>query len=244
LYIQSFNPNQAIALSQGYRSAVTAFPVAFRPGPQGSTVVYAFNPALGQGTGLNPLANPALSTAYNPALLSGVTPWANPAMMSAAWANPAATGMFSPAANPMAAAWGNPMATAWGQPFINPAIQGYVNPFLSGQFMGVPGGTIQSSAGLAQMRVDLHETNSDIVVAAELPNVSLNDLNLTVTDDSLSISATAFAGGQATSLYRSIALPTTIRAEQVEATYSNGILEIRAPKADIASRRRVKINVA
>ncbi|MEW6574515.1 MAG: Hsp20/alpha crystallin family protein [Bacillota bacterium] len=144
----------------------------------------------------------------------------------------------------MTAAWSHPLATAWNQPFINPAIQGYINPFISGQFMGLGGATIQSSAGLAQMRVDLHETNSDVVVAAELPNVSLNDLNLTVTDDSLSISATAFAGGQATSLFRTIALPASIKAEQVEATYANGILEIRAPKADVATRRRVKINVA
>ncbi|MEW6448157.1 MAG: Hsp20/alpha crystallin family protein [Bacillota bacterium] len=261
MYIQSMNPNQSVALSQGYRSTATAFPVALRPSPQGNTVVYAFNPALTQGINVNPLANPAFSMAYNPALLSGASAWANPAMLSVAWVNPAAgTGMLSPAINPMAAAWTNPLATAWSnpmtatwshplaiawnQPFINPAIQGYVNPFISGQFMGLGGATIQSSAGLAQMRVDLHETNSDVVVAAELPNVSLNDLNLTVTDDSMSISATAFAGNQVTSLFRTIALPASIKAEQVEATYSNGILEIRAPKADVATRRRVKINVA
>lgn len=255
MYIQTFNPNQAVALSQGYRGAVTAIPVAVRPSPQGNTVVYAFNPALAQGMAVNPLMQPTLSFAYNPALFSGAT-LANPALMSTAWANPAlATGMMTAALNPMVSAW-NPAPTPLVNPaisafnpavtaFANPAIQqAYINPFLTGQFMmGIPGATIQSSAGLAQMRVDLHETNSDVVVAAELPNVSLNDLNLTVTDDSISIAATAFAGGQATSLYRTIALPCSIKAEQVEATYSNGILEIRAPKADVATRRRVKINV-
>ncbi|WP_334109439.1 Hsp20/alpha crystallin family protein [Thermodesulfitimonas autotrophica] len=247
MYIQTFNPNQAVALSQGYRAATTAIPVAVRPSPQGNTVVYSFNPALAQGLTFNPMVNPALSLAYNPAMLSSAA-LANPFLMGTAWANPAlATGMMTPAISPVVSAWNpaasaiNPAATA----FANPALQqAYINPFLSGQFMmGLPGATIQSSAGLAQMRVDLHETNSDVVVAAELPNVSLNDLNLTVTDDSLSISATAFAGGQVTSLFRTIALPCSIKSEQVEATYSNGILEIRAPKADVATRRRVKINV-
>ena len=240
MYIQSFNPNQAVALSQGYRTAATAFPISLRPSPQGNTVVYAFNPALAQGMAFNPVLNPTFTWAYNPAMLSGIAAWSNPALLGAtAWANPAiGTGAVSPLINPA--------ATAWNNPVMNPLIQqGFVNPFVSGQMMmGVPGATIQSSAGLAQMRVDLHETNSDVVVAAELPNVSLNDLNLTVTDDSVSISATAFAGGQVTSLYRTVALPSSIKAEQVEATYANGILEIRAPKADVVTRRRVKVNVA
>ncbi|MEW6171531.1 MAG: Hsp20/alpha crystallin family protein [Bacillota bacterium] len=238
MYIQSFNPNQAVALSQGYRTSAAAFPVSIRPSLQGNTVVYAFNPAASQAMAINPIATQAMSLAYNPAILSGLAAWNNPALLGAtAWTNPAiGTGAVSP--------FINPAATAWSNPFINPAIQqGFVNPFLSGQMMGIPGATIQSSAGLAQMRVDLHETNSDVIVAAELPNISLNDLNLTVTDDSISISATAFAGAQATSLFRTVALPSSIKAEQVEATYANGILEIRAPKSDVVTRRRVKVNV-
>lgn len=85
-------------------------------------------------------------------------------------------------------------------------------------------------------------TAIDIVVTAELPNINVNDLNLTVTDDSLSISCTAFAGGIPTSLHRTIALPTSVKAEHVDATYSNGILEARLPKADISARRRIRVN--
>ncbi|MEW6183910.1 MAG: Hsp20/alpha crystallin family protein [Bacillota bacterium] len=233
MYIQSFNPNQAVALSQGFRSSAAAFPVSIRPSIQGNTVVYAFNPAAAQGMVLNPIANQAMSLAYNPAILSGLTAWNNPALLNAAIMN-----------QPITTAAISPLATAaWNNPFINPAIQqGFINPFLSGQ-IGIQGTAIQASTGLAQMRVDLHETNSDVIVAAELPNVSLNDLNLTVTDDSISISATAFAGAQATSLFRTVALPSSIKAEQVEATYANGILEVRAPKSDVVTRRRVKVNV-
>ena len=125
--------------------------------------------------------------------------------------------------------WSNQLAS---QAF-NPAIS-------SGQFNF---NTIHSSTGIAQMRVDLAETNSDVVVAAELPNVSLNDMIITVTDDSLSISACAWSGSYATNLYRTIALPTTIKSEQVEATYANGILEVRAPKSDVVTRRKIKVNI-
>lgn len=148
-------------------------------------------------------------------------------------------------------AWNPALSTALAQnilpssgvstwsPMVNP-MQAMSTVLASGS-MGL--NTIQATTGLAQMRVDLHETNSDVVIAAELPNVSLNDLNLTVTDDSLSISATAFAGNRSTSLFRTVALPTSIKSEQVEATYANGILEIRAPKSDISTRRKVKVNL-
>jgi HSP20 family protein len=133
---------------------------------------------------------------------------------------------------------------------INSAALG-VNPFFSSQAFhpAMASGqfnlnTIQSSNGLAQMRVDLAETNSDVVVAAELPNVNLNDMILTITDDSVSISATAWSGYGATNLFRTIALPTTIKSEQVDATYANGILEIRAPKSDVTTRRKIKVNVS
>lgn len=103
-------------------------------------------------------------------------------------------------------------------------------------------GAFQAGAGLVQPRVELAETNTDIVVTAELPNIDVRNLNLTVTDDSLSISALAYAPGGTSSLHRSIALPTSIKAEQVTATYNNGILEARLPKSDVSVRRQIRVN--
>jgi HSP20 family molecular chaperone IbpA len=216
MYVSSLNPNQVVAFNQGYQTGATALPVTVRPGMQGNTVTYSFNPFLSQSAAM----------ALNPAITSqALNPMFN---QSLAWAyNPLVTQNWSTGIN------------AWN-PFINQQ-QAMAGAFLPGQ-MAL--NTIQSSAGLAQMRVDLHETNSDVVIAAELPNVSLNDLNLTVTDDSLSISATAFAGSRCTSLFRTVALPTSIKSEQVEATYTNGILEIRAPKSDVVTRRKIKVNIA
>ncbi|MCL6559086.1 MAG: Hsp20/alpha crystallin family protein [Firmicutes bacterium] len=234
MYVSSFNPSQVVAQNQGYQTGATAFPISVRPSLHGNTVTYAFNPLLSQSTALglnqavtsqawNPMLNQSLAWAFNPMMASaGYSAW-NPYFSSAMAQNILPTSGIS----------------AWS-PMANQMQQAFSSAFIPGQ-MAL--NTIQSTAGLAQMRVDLHETNSDIVVAAELPNVSLNDVNLTVTDDSLSISATAFAGNRATSLYRTVALPTSIKSEQVEATYANGILEIRAPKSDVVTRRKVKVNV-
>jgi len=221
----SFNPNQVVAMNQGYQSGTTAFPISFRPSMHGNTVTYAFNPFLNQSSafGLNPAIS---STAFNP-MLNQPMAWGFNPMISAG---------LSP--------WNQPLGISFAQNILPGSGISNWSPLYSNlQPVSMGFNTIQSTSGLAQMRVDLHETNSDIVLACELPNVSLNDLNLTVTDDSLSISATAFAGNRATSLYRTVALPTSIKSEQVEATYSNGILEIRAPKSDIITRRKVKVNL-
>jgi HSP20 family molecular chaperone IbpA len=147
---------------------------------------------------------------------------------------------------PIASAWapsfaagglGLPAAHAVTYSFVPAMGTGMVSPAF-----GASGSFMQTGTGLVQPRVEISETNSDIVVTAELPNINPNDLNLTVTDDSLSITCTAYAGGMASSVHRTIALPTSVRAEQVTANYSNGILECRLPKADLMARRRIRVN--
>ncbi|MDD3653088.1 MAG: Hsp20/alpha crystallin family protein [Desulfotomaculaceae bacterium] len=210
----SFNPNQVIALNQGYQSGATAFPISFRPSLHGNTVTYSFNPLLSQASAFG-------------------------------MSQPMTSGFFPMMNQPLALGWNPMMASSIAQNILPGSGISSFNPMFSHlQPMGIEYNTIQSTSGMSQMRVDLHETNSDIVLACELPNISLNDLNLTVTDDSLSISATAFAGNRASSLFRTVALPTSIKSELVEATYSNGILEIRAPKSDVVTRRKVKVNLS
>ncbi|MGE5372014.1 MAG: Hsp20/alpha crystallin family protein [Solirubrobacterales bacterium] len=228
----SVNPNQVIAASQGYHSGATAFPIGVKPSFHGNTITYAFNPALASATvGSAPFTN-AFSV--------------NPAISSQAFSSGINTLGGINALNSMNTGNMNQLwnVNAFSQ---NPAYsqllasQAFNQNISSGQFNV---NSILSSTGIAQMRIDLAETNSDVVVAAELPNVSLNDVILTVTDDSVSITATAWTGTSATSLYRTVALPTTIKAEQCEATYSNGILEVRAPKSDVVTRRKIKVNVS
>jgi HSP20 family molecular chaperone IbpA len=101
---------------------------------------------------------------------------------------------------------------------------------------------IRATTGFAEPRVELAETNNDVVVTAELPNVDPNNIYLLVTDDSISISALAFAGGMTSSVHRTVALPTHVKSEFMDASFTNGTLECRLPKSDLTTRRRVKVN--
>lgn len=101
---------------------------------------------------------------------------------------------------------------------------------------------LESSSGIVQPRVELAETNTDLVITAELPNVNSNDINLTITDDSLTISAFAFSGSGMIPVHRTICLPTSIRSEHVNASFTNGIMEARLPKSDANVRRRIKVS--
>ncbi len=163
---------------------------------------------------------------------------------------PSGTGLWQGMINPSSASV-NPSLmginpAAGFQSGINPSAAGFqssFNPMLNWGGLNQQGISF-STPGLVQPRVDLSETNSDVVVAAELSNINPNNLNLTVTDDSITISASTMGipGMTATSIYRTISLPTNVRAEHCTASYNNGILEVRCPKADLAARRRIQVS--
>lgn len=163
----------------------------------------------------------------------GMFPQQGPGAISYTFSPVAATGAWQGTAAPALLGGINP-AVSW-QAGINPMPGNWAISPQSVAFMPSP--------GLIQPRVDLFETNSDVVVAAELPNINPNNLSLTVTDDSITISASTIgtAGMGGTSIYRTISLPTTVRSEHCTATYNNGILEVRLPKADLAARRRIQV---
>ncbi len=95
---------------------------------------------------------------------------------------------------------------------------------------------------IVQPTVDISETTSDVLVTACVGNLNVNDLNLNVTDNSVTISGTAWTGSEQIVLNRTVALTTSVRAEAVDANFNRGILEIRMPKAEKSIRRRTTIS--
>ncbi len=108
----------------------------------------------------------------------------------------------------------------------------------SGNFMG---GQPNYSRGMIQPSVDISETSSDVMVAAYLSDAVINDISLNVTENSVTICASAWTGNEHLVLNRTIALPTSIRAESVDASLQSGVLEIRLPKADKGVRTKTTI---
>jgi HSP20 family protein len=103
--------------------------------------------------------------------------------------------------------------------------------------------------------VDIAETENEIVVKAEVPGMSAEDLNVTIQGDLLTIqgekkSETEEKGRNYHrvertfgTFTRTITLPTEVEGDKVEATYENGVIELHLPKKEEARRKEIQIKV-
>ncbi|CAG8710947.1 9465_t:CDS:2 [Cetraspora pellucida] len=90
--------------------------------------------------------------------------------------------------------------------------------------------------------LDVHETDKEFVVNAELPGVTKEQVNVDVHDDTLVISGETkkdekYNEGNAHiqerrygSFTRSISLPRNVKTSNITAKFDNGILEVKLPK--------------
>jgi HSP20 family protein len=101
---------------------------------------------------------------------------------------------------------------------------------------------------------DLYETDKDIVVKANLPGVSKDNVEVIVTEDSITIKGQTKEETEVKeknyyrkelnygTFQRVIPLPVTVKSDEAKATFKDGILEIRAPKTEVSPKGR-KINI-
>jgi HSP20 family protein len=101
--------------------------------------------------------------------------------------------------------------------------------------------------------VDVCETDDAFEISAELPGLRKEDVKIQVEDNVLSISGEKrFEQADKTkdfhrlerrygSFHRSIAFPTAVSADQAEATFRDGVLQVRIPKSEDAKPRTVSI---
>jgi len=102
-------------------------------------------------------------------------------------------------------------------------------------------------------KVDVVEREMEIVVRAELPGVAKNDLDVTVSDDRVTLKAHSrheekneegeyhrreMSYGE---YQRTIALPQTVDGEKAKATFTDGVLELTLPKLEKGQRKKVKV---
>jgi HSP20 family protein len=103
--------------------------------------------------------------------------------------------------------------------------------------------------------IDLSETEDSIILKAEVPDINPEDLDISITDDTLSIKGETKqelveerGGYQRTehrygAFSRSLQLPCRINIDDVKATYKKGILNIVMPKCKPEQAREVKVKV-
>ena len=101
--------------------------------------------------------------------------------------------------------------------------------------------------------LDISERKDAYLVTVELPGVELDDLQITMEDGLLTIQGERhFAHDSSEQQFhrierrygafrRSITLPAQVQAEQIEATYDNGVLQVVVPKMEEATPKRIQV---
>ena len=104
-------------------------------------------------------------------------------------------------------------------------------------------------------RVDVAETDNEVVVSTELPGVERKDVKLSVEDNLLTIGGEKKQEKETKeknyhcverrygTFSRSFTLPTRIQADKVKATFKDGILTIKLPKAEEAKTKEIPIEI-
>ncbi len=103
-------------------------------------------------------------------------------------------------------------------------------------------------------KVDLINRDEELVLRAELPGVKKEDLDVSLTENAVTIRATTrheeekkeegeyyrkeMSRGE---FVRTVPLPDPIDESKVSASFKDGVLELRLPKLESAKPRRIKV---
>jgi HSP20 family protein len=103
--------------------------------------------------------------------------------------------------------------------------------------------------------VDMSETKDSFIVKAELPGLDAKDVEVSISGDVLTIKgekkkeeeekdehhyrAERYYG----SFQRSFQLPTSIKADKIEAAFDKGVLKVTLPKVEEAKKKKIEVKV-
>lgn len=117
-----------------------------------------------------------------------------------------------------------------------------------------PTGTRTADGGSWFPAVNVEETADELVLTAELPGMSHEDIEIEVENNVLTISGEKRNEREETeerryhlwertygSFQRSFTLPRTVDADAIDARFDNGILHIHMPKQEEAKGRKISI---
>ena len=105
----------------------------------------------------------------------------------------------------------------------------------------------------ASPRVDLQESDEDLLVTVDLPGVEQSDVEVKMEGDTLIICGEKRADNEQKQqnfhlmersygrFERSVALPFSPNPDQAEARYENGVLTVRLPKQEEECSRRIEV---
>jgi HSP20 family protein len=114
----------------------------------------------------------------------------------------------------------------------------------------------QRAQGIVPVRVDVYETDEDVVVKSDLPGVKPEDVDISYSENTLTIKG-QFQEEKETerenvhirerrygSFQRSVALPTAVKAEEARAEFEDGVLRVTLPKTEEQKPKRIEVKMS
>lgn len=113
--------------------------------------------------------------------------------------------------------------------------------------------TLANGEGIAPP-IDVRETDDELIVTASLPGIKAEDVDITMTGQHLTLrgefkSADEVDGERylyrerrAGSFSRSLELPVRVQGDRAHASFDDGILTLRVPKAEEVKPRQIRIS--
>ncbi len=106
---------------------------------------------------------------------------------------------------------------------------------------------------LGMPAVDMYQTDDDVIVKATVPGMKPEDIQISVTGDTLTIKgetkeetdnkekAYHIRERRWGSFERTITLPTNVRSDKAQADFENGVLSITLPKAEDVKPKTITV---
>ena len=103
--------------------------------------------------------------------------------------------------------------------------------------------------------VDIYESDNELVLKADLPDIDLKDIDVRVENQTLTIAGERKFEAQESgkgyhriersygNFVRSFAVPSAFDTDHIGAAYRNGVLTVTLPKKETAKPRQVKVEV-
>jgi HSP20 family protein len=108
--------------------------------------------------------------------------------------------------------------------------------------------------GIWEPSVNIYERGENILVEADLPGMTKDAIDVRVDNGTLTLSGERKAEPDlkepdyyrherhAGNFCRSFTLPSTVKADKIEATYKDGVLKLTIPKAEEAKAKKIAIH--
>lgn len=112
-----------------------------------------------------------------------------------------------------------------------------------------------SEMGEASPAVDIFEEGNDVVVKAEIPGLKKEDLDVNISEDTITISGEKKSEEKVErkdfyrlersvgSFTRKLRIPVETQTDKAKASFEDGILEVRIPKTEAAKEKVKKITI-